>query len=176
MTPETAPESQKSPLRPTTDEARDLARRLISSNRTAALATIDDQGCPFVSLVGCASMDDGSPLLLVSQLSQHTRFMLARPHVSLLFGDTSPKAAKGDPLAHPRLSLSGLVEVIDADDPTRQRARTLYLAQHPKAELYIDFADFLLIRIKPSHAALNGGFGKAYQLTDNDLLLRQPQK
>ena len=162
---------EKSPLLPTDDSARALARKLLRDSRTAALATLDLSGAPFVSLAGCACLEDGSPLLLVSQLSQHTGHMLARPLVSLLFSDIG----KGDPLAHPRLSLSGRAEPIPQDSPQRAQARQLYLDSHPKAQLYIDFADFILVRIRPEQAALNGGFGRAYQLTPDDLR-PEPQK
>lgn len=175
MTQESMPEPSRSPLRPTDDEARLLARTLIQSARTAALATLDPDGDPLVTLVGCASLEDGSPLLLVSQLSQHTRHLLARPRVSLLLTDTSAKAGKGDPLAHPRLSLSGEAVVIETGSDGHAHARSLYLASHPKAALYIDFSDFLLVRIRPRSAALNGGFGKAYQLVAEDLAY-SPQK
>jgi putative heme iron utilization protein len=160
-----------SPILPTDDSARELARKLMRESRTAALATLDDTGAPFVSLAGCACLEDGSPLLLVSQLSRHTSHMLARPSVSLLFSDIG----KGDPLAHPRLSLSGRAEPIPHESPMRAQARLLYLDSHPKAQLYIDFADFILVRIRPGQAALNGGFGRAFQLAPQDL--RQiPQK
>ena len=162
---------EKSPLLPTDDSARALARKLLRDSRTAALATLDPSGAPFVSLAGCACLEDGSPLLLVSQLSQHTGHMLARPLVSLLFSDIG----KGDPLAHPRLSLSGRAEPIPQDSPQRAQARQLYLDSHPKEQLYIDFADFILVRIRPEQAALNGGFGRAYQLTPDDLR-PEPQK
>jgi putative heme iron utilization protein len=155
----------KSPLLPTDDTARALARTLLHDSRTAALATLDAAGAPFVSLVGCACLEDGTPLLLVSQLSQHTMHMLVRPSVSLLFSNIG----KGDPLAHPRLSLSGRAEPIPQDNPQRAQARRLYLDSHPKAQLYIDFADFILVRIRPEQAALNGGFGRAYSLTPDDL-------
>jgi heme iron utilization protein len=47
--------------------------------------------------------------------------------------------------------------------------RALWLAQHPKAQLYVDFADFAFVRLAPRGAALNGGFGKAYALDAADL-------
>jgi hypothetical protein len=161
----------KSPLLPTDDAARELARKLMHHAQSAALATLDESGAPFVSLVGCACLEDGSPLLLVSHLSQHTRHMLARPAVSLLFSDIG----KGDPLAHPRLSVSGRAEPIPQDSPMLAPARHLYLDSHPKAQLYIDFADFVLMIIKPNRIALNGGFGRAYTLEPDDLR-QTPQK
>ncbi len=157
--------SEKSPLLPTDDAARALAQKLMRQSQTAALATLDETGLPFISLVGCACLEDGSPLLLVSHLAQHTKHMLARSAVSLLFSDIG----KGDPLAHPRLSVSGRAALIPHDSAERVHARQLYLDSHPKAQLYIDFGDFVLVKISPDHAALNGGFGRAYQLTPGDL-------
>ncbi len=60
--------------------------------------------------------------------------------------------------------------ILDRDAPEGQRARARILAHQPKAQLYIDFPDFLLIRLEPEAASLNGGFGKAYELTRADLL------
>jgi putative heme iron utilization protein len=47
--------------------------------------------------------------------------------------------------------------------------KTLYLARHPKAQLYADFPDFIFIRLKPLGASLNGGFGKAFRLTADEV-------
>ena len=44
-----------------------------------------------------------------------------------------------------------------------------YLALYPKAKLYIGFGDFALVRFTPTGAHLNGGFGKAFVLTPEDL-------
>jgi putative heme iron utilization protein len=44
-----------------------------------------------------------------------------------------------------------------------------YLAHYPKAQLYYDFGDFRIVRLNPVAAYLNGGFGKAYRLTAEDL-------
>ena len=63
------------------------ARRLIRSRDHGALGTSLD-GRPYVSLVATACDHDGSPLLLLSDLAQHTKNLLADPRVSLLFEDT----------------------------------------------------------------------------------------
>ncbi len=39
----------------------------------------------------------------------------------------------------------------------------------PNAKLYYDFSDFLMYRLTPSECDLNGGFGKAFNLTAADL-------
>ncbi len=56
-----------------------------------------------------------------------------------------------------------------ADAAERAQLRRRYLAHHPKAALYVDFADFAFWRFNVSRASLNGGFGKAYALTASDL-------
>ena len=47
--------------------------------------------------------------------------------------------------------------------------RAHYLTHQPKAKLYIDFGDFSLVRLRVTKAHLNGGFGKAFILTPEDL-------
>jgi putative heme iron utilization protein len=47
--------------------------------------------------------------------------------------------------------------------------RAHWLKGHPKAALYIDFADFAFVRLTPESALLNGGFGRAFRLSPEDL-------
>ena len=64
------------------------ARRLIRARDHAALATSLD-GWPYASLVAVACDIDASPLLLLSDLAQHTSNLADDPRISLLFEDTS---------------------------------------------------------------------------------------
>ena len=48
--------------------------------------------------------------------------------------------------------------------------RAGWLALHPKSALYLDFADFALLRLRVREAHLNGGFGQTYHLAPEDLL------
>lgn len=158
---------QQSPIRPTDDGARQLARDLIDTARFAALAVTDpDTSTPSISRIALVTDPDGAPLTLISQLSAHTRHLMADPRCALLVGEPG---AKGDPLTHPRLSLQCTATFIPHDDPRRAALRAHYLTQYPKAQLYIDFADFLFARFDVTSAALNGGFGKAFHLTPEDL-------
>ncbi|GBU16723.1 pyridoxamine 5'-phosphate oxidase-like FMN-binding protein [Methylobacterium sp.] len=134
--------------------------RSVPSGALATLAT--DDGAPFASLVTIATDADGTPLMLLSRLSAHTRNLEAHPRCSLLFS----KGGKGDPLAHPRLTVTGRAE--RTDDP---RVRARFLARHPKAELYAGFPDFGFFALRPSAGHLNGGFAKAATLTATELLL-----
>ncbi|GJD96809.1 hypothetical protein OCOJLMKI_4034 [Methylobacterium iners] len=144
-------------------DAIGLARELLRSVRSGALATIDtEDGTPFASLVTIATDVDGTPLMLLSRLSAHTRNLLADPRASLLFS----VGGKGDPLAHPRLTVTGQVRKTES-----QQARERFLARHPKAKLYADFPDFGFFALTPSAGHLNGGFAKAATLTQAELLL-----
>lgn len=155
------------PIRPTDDEARRLARDLLENARFAALGVLDPEtGAPLVTRIALAQAPDGAPLTLISDLSAHTRALRADPRASLLVGEPGPK---GDPLMHPRLTLQGRAAFVDRAGPDHARLRETYLDQNPKAQLYIDFADFSLVRLDIAEAHLNGGFGKAYRLTAADL-------
>jgi hypothetical protein len=159
-----AESDRSSPIRPVDDDARALAAKLIDGVTFAALAHLEpESGHPLVTRVGVAA-HEGMPIILISQLSAHTTALEIDPRCSLLLGEPG----KGDPLAHPRMTLIGRARKVG--DPTlRSALRTIYLAKHPKAELYIDFADFAFWQIDPQRAALNGGFGKAYLLSKEDV-------
>jgi len=128
------------------------AKRLLRTIRAGALATLDSNGFPFATLVNVATASDGAPILLMSKLAAHTRNLEARGEASILLAQTG----KGDPLAHPRLTVSGTL-ARDADPALRAR----FLARHPKSALYADFADFSFWRMTPRSFHLNGGFARA---------------
>ena len=153
-----------SPIRPTDDEARALARQLIADARIAALAVTLKDGAPYVSRIAFGTTPEGAPLTLVSDLAHHTRALRANPRCSLLVGEA---AGRGDPLTHPRLTLMATARFLPDAERAAQAAH--YLATHPKAKLYIGFADFHLVTFDVTRAHLNGGFGKAFTLTPEDL-------
>jgi putative heme iron utilization protein len=154
-------------LRPVDDQARALAKRLIRTARFGALATLSAaEGWPAASRVALATLIDGSPCFLVSTLSAHTAALDADPRCSLLIGEP----AKGDPLAHPRVTVFAEAERLPRGADAEARRR--YLARHPKAALYADFGDFGFFRAQIVRADLNGGFGKAYALDAADLAPR----
>lgn len=151
-------------LRPVDDAARAQAKRLLRLARFGALATLNPaDGWPMASRVALATLIDGTPVCLVSALSAHEGAMRADPRCSLLIGEPG----KGDPLAHPRLSLFCAAEPLprEADGDARRR----YLARHPKAALYADFGDFSFFRLAVARADFNAGFGQAYALAPEDL-------
>ncbi len=136
------------------------ARKLLRAARSGCLATIAD-GQPFASLVTPACMPDGALLMLLSHLSVHTRHLLADPHCSVM---VSGAAASENPQTTPRVTVTGVAEVVD--DPA---LTARYLAVHPYASLYAGFGDFSTWRIAPAAALLVAGFGRAFRLKGADL-------
>lgn len=143
------------PARPTYDGFAG-ARRLLRSIRAATLATLQPAGFPLATLTTIATDYDGTPILLLSQLSAHTRNLDADGRCSLLLS----QGGKGDPLAHPRLSLVGLAHKV-MEPVQRKNLRARFLNRNPKAALYADFGDFSFWRVEIATAHLNGGFAKA---------------
>jgi putative heme iron utilization protein len=150
------------PRNPADFDAPGLARHVLRTIRAGALATLEaETGAPFASLVSIATDMDGAPLFLLSELAAHTRHLERDPRASLLLC----AGGKGDPLAHPRLTLTG--QVIPDDTP---RLRRRFLERHPKAALYADFADFSIHRFVLEAGHLNGGFARAARLAAGEIL------
>jgi putative heme iron utilization protein len=147
-----APQEQATPVYDALAEAKVLLRRV----RAGALATLaPPSGEPFATLVNVATQPDGNPILLMSQLAAHTRHLAGDPRLSLLLA----QSGAGDPLAHPRLTLTGKAEKVT--EPERRAAlKARFLARHPKSALYADFGDFAFFHVEIAQAHLNGGFGK----------------
>ncbi|CAN7679501.1 HugZ family protein [Mesorhizobium amorphae] len=161
----------KDVIRETDAEAIRLARTLIRSARFGALAVIEPAtGSPLASRVGVATDVDGAPLILVSMLSAHTGAILADPRCSLLVGEPG----KGDPLAHPRVTLVCRARRLERGSDEQARAERRYLNRNPKARLYAGLGDFSIFRLEPERASLNGGFGKAYLLDRSELVTTGP--
>jgi putative heme iron utilization protein len=155
------------PIRPTDDAARAQSKSLIRMARSGSLATLDEGGHPFASLSSLATDVNGEPVILVSQLSTHTTNLARDPRASLLVAT----GGKGDPLAHPRLSVKVVARPVRREDEEGARIRRRFLSRQPKAALYVDFPDFGFVRLEVLGASLNGGFGRAYELDREDLVL-----
>jgi putative heme iron utilization protein len=131
------------------------ARKLLRAARAGTLAT-SLQGQPFASLVTPACAPDLSLLLLLSDLSEHTRHLRTEPRCSVLVCGAAESA---NPQTTPRISITGVAEVV-ADATLKAR----YLAIHPYASMYADFGDFALWRVRPLGGLYVGGFARAARL------------
>lgn len=142
---------------------RYAVRRLMRACNRAALGTIwAADGAPYVSLVAVATDGDGAPILLLSQLSDHTRNIAADPRVSLLFDATARFA---NPQEGPRATILGTIEPAGGE-----LVRRRYLARHPGAALYAGFADFAFYRVRSERVHWVGGFGRAVWLDASPLV------
>lgn len=144
--------------------AAQAARVVMRSGLKASLATLESgSGFPYVSLVTVGFRPDGTPLLLLSRLAVHTRNLKGDQRASLLF-DASDGA--GDPLAGGRVTVMGRMEPVASDAVVRRR----FLARHPGAEMYVDFADFGFWELIVERAHFIGGFGRIIDLTAAEML------
>lgn len=138
------------------------ARRLLSAAVVAYLGTIArDAGGPYTSLVLVAVDAGGAPLLLLSDLAEHSQNIAVDDRVSLLIDGTQGLEER---LTGPRLTLLG--RVARSVEPDH---RAGYLARHPSAERYADFGDFAFYRVAVDSAHLVAGFGKIHTIAGTEL-------
>jgi heme iron utilization protein len=137
------------------------ARLLLRAARAASLATVSAEGQPFASLVTPCCAPDGALLMLLSGLSEHTRYLRAEPRCSLMVVGT---AEGPNPQTAPRVTVTGVAETVE-DPALRQRWVTL----HPYARFYADLTDFSLWRVRPMGGLFVGGFARAARLRQADL-------
>ena len=131
----------------------ELARTLVAGARQATLCTLTAEGYPYGSVVSYAVDDAGLPLLLISELAEHTVNARADDRVSLLV--TAPTARQSDPLGSARLTLLGRLQRVDNQTAPREP----YLERHPYAASYVDFSDFSFWRLEVENCRFVGGFG-----------------
>lgn len=142
-------------------------RRLIRGQDRASLATLlAADSTPYASLVLYATLPDATPVLLLSNLAEHTKNLKADPRASLLIDGTTGLA---DTLTGARATLVGRLEEVDA-----AVAQARYLARHPSAETYVGFGDFRFYALKTSRAHLVAGFGKIHWIDAGDIIETPP--
>jgi len=136
------------------DASTEIVRRLVRGAERGVLSTrlAESDGWPYGSLVLVGIDHDLSPILLLSDLAEHTRNLAADPRASLLIDGT---IGHDDPLSAPRVALMGRAARIE------DRAATArYIARHPASALYAGFADFHFFRLGVERAHLIAGFGR----------------
>jgi putative heme iron utilization protein len=139
---------------------RDLVRGLDRAAQATALPA-EGGAWPYASLVLVAVDHDLSPILLLSDLAEHTKAIAADDRVSLLFDGTH---GLDQPLTGPRVTLVG--RAARTDDARLARR---FLGRHPDAEMYAGFKDFHFYRVAVERAHLVAGFGKIRWLAAAEL-------
>lgn len=130
------------------------ARAVFRTTGQAALGTLSARhdGAPFVSHVLFILDEHAYPVLLLSDLAEHTRNVVADARASLM-----AHGAHADPQQIPRVTLQGELRRIERSDALAAR----YLRYHPEAGASLALGDFNFYRMQPSHIRLIGGFARA---------------
>ncbi len=142
--------------------------KLIRQQRWAGLASVDADGAPLAAMVAYAFNDDFSGFYIhISQLSQHTKQLIAQPKFSLVISEAD--SGEGDPQTLARVSISGRVAVLERNSDAYAVAKQIYLQRLPASEQLFGFADFVLFYLIPESLRFVGGFGQAHSATAKTL-------
>ena len=145
------------------------ARQLLNHQSVGVLSThsIDVEGYPFGSIAPYTLNYDGQPIILISDIAQHTRNIKQNKKVSLTVFDSQAD----DPQSGSRLTWIGDALPVD---PSDTQARDRYLRYFPSAESYFETHDFSFYRIDLRRARFIGGFGEIYWIEPDAMLMENP--
>lgn len=148
--------------------ARD-ARRLYRSKNAGILSTISLElaGYPFGSLTPYAPDAEGRPILLVSEIAEHSHNMAADPKVSLTINQSDSDEAQ----AQGRITIVGDALRIEGREA---EAADRYFHYFPYARSYLKAHGFHFVRIDPVRIRYIGGFGKIFWIEASDFLQANP--
>lgn len=138
------------------------ARQFLFSAHMAALGTLDG-GMPYVSAVNIAAANDGTVLMQVSALAEHSRNLEVNGACSLLISTSDAS----DSQSSPRLSLVGHAEKVSPEQAER------YLRLFPHSQDYLQL-DFYFLAVHIDKARWIPGFAKAVWLNGNELTAPVP--
>ena len=140
---------------------------MIRAERNGALCTLSRkmEGWPFGSITPYALTDNADPLIMISEIAEHTRNLKADARASLLVQDSS---ALNDPQAGARATLVGYA--MPVPEPLLEDARRRYLELFPASSGYFAAHDFSLYQIKISDVRFIGGFGEIYWMSAGELV------
>ena len=141
------------PDKPTPQSTARAARQLLRAHRYGALSTLSKKfdGHPFGSITPYLVDHDGSLLILISALAEHTKNIRHDPRVSLITHNQED----------PHIQTQGRITVVGTAALFTQRelAGKRYLRYFPEAQTYYDMPDFQFYRIVPQALRYIGGFG-----------------
>ena len=141
------------------------ARQLLRAHRYGALSTLSRKfdGHPFGSITPYLMDHDGSLLILISTLAEHTKNISHDPRVSLITHDQNDLHIQ----TQGRVTVIGMAQIIADKEQTSAR----YLRYFPEAESYSGMHDFSFYRIVPEAIRYIGGFGKIHWIDARSYLI-----
>jgi heme oxygenase (biliverdin-IX-beta and delta-forming) len=151
------------------EQSERILARLIRETRVTALGTLHE-GEPNLAMVAYSFAEDFSAFYIhVSRLGKHTTDMESDPRVSLLITETDDRCL--DPQTLARVSIRGTAEILPRNEPTYAQAKQNYLERFPEAEQLFSLGDFNLWKITPKGVRYVAGFGRAFNLVPEDLII-----
>jgi putative heme iron utilization protein len=135
------------------------ARQLLRAHRYGALSTLSKKfdGHPFGSITSYLADHDGSVLILISTLAEHTRNIQHDPRVSLITHNQADPHIQ----TQGRATLVGEARIVTQ----REQAGRRYLRYFPEAATYFGMHDFSFYRITVRAVRYIGGFGNIHWVT-----------
>ncbi|HAF68246.1 MAG TPA: hypothetical protein DCL16_03900 [Acidimicrobiaceae bacterium] len=140
----------------------ELSRSLMVTSATGVLSTLTSEGYPYGSLVSHLADSAGNPVILISDLAEHTKNARSDNRASLLV-DTA-HTSEGDPLVGARLTLIGQLRLLEGESELEDR----YLTKHPYSADYANFKDFNFWKLDVERCRFVGGFGHMSWMTASD--------
>ena len=149
-------------------------RHWLLSVATATLSTLaaerEVSGWPFGSLAPYALSANGTPIVLLSEIAQHTKNLRRDPRVSLFVRDPH---ASGDAQASWRVTVLGRARQLASDQRDLAEIHARYRERVPNAPSYLGTHDFSYFALEPVRVRAIGGFG-AIRWLEPDAILRDP--
>ncbi|MGA9667114.1 MAG: DUF2470 domain-containing protein [Gallionella sp.] len=138
------------------------ARGMLRSHRYGVLSTLSKKidGYPFGSIATYLVDHDGSLMIFISTLAEHTKNIGHDSRVSLI----THEQRDAD------IQAQGRVTVVGDASPERDReqAGLRYLRYFPEAKTYFEMHDFSFYRIRPVAVRYIGGFGRIHWVDIGD--------
>lgn len=136
--------------------------------RTLLLSTVDSEGTPNVSYAPFV-ICNGEYQVLISTIARHARNLQDVPKVSIMLIDDESKSR--EIFARRRLTFDAVSRKIERDTTEWAEGVAALKARH--GDLVDDLAkmqDFNLFSFKPEHGLFVKGFGKAFDVSVDDLV------
>ncbi len=142
---------------PPPEELAPGAFDLLAAQKVGVLSTLSARkpGWPLGSLVSYALDGVGRPVVLFTELAQHTRNLRADPRASLFVQEPAAR----NPQSSGRLALLGTLTQVPAGEMSEARDR--YVAVHPEGRSFAELGDFLFWHMNVEEVHVVGGFAKA---------------
>lgn len=137
---------------------------MLRAHRYGALSTLSKKfdGYPFGSITPYLVNHDGSLLILISTIAEHTKNIINDPRVSLITHNQRDSHIQ----TQGRVTVVGTAHLVE----DKAQAGIRYLRYFPEAESYFSMHDFSFYRIVPVAIRYIGGFGKIHWVSTEDYL------